>query len=75
MIPLKPPICYKCKHFKIREYYNEAAGEEGWYCKAFPKKIPEEIATGNHDHKEPFPGDKGVLFERNPYYQTVKEGE
>jgi hypothetical protein len=31
-------------------------------CKAF-KKIPLEIWEGKHDHKTPYPGDNGILFE------------
>jgi len=32
-------------------------------CNAYKNKIPEEIYTGKHDHKKPFPGDNGVRFE------------
>jgi hypothetical protein len=32
-------------------------------CKAFPKRIPEEILTGNDDHSKPFKGDGGIRFE------------
>ncbi len=30
-------------------------------CEAF-KKIPIKILTGEHDHSEPFRGDKGLRF-------------
>jgi len=33
-------------------------------CTAFPDKIPAAILAGHHDHTKPFPGDKGVRFER-----------
>jgi len=34
-------------------------------CKAFPKRftIPLEIWTGKNDHKTPYPGDNGIMFE------------
>ena len=32
-------------------------------CEAYPKKIPPEIITGEHDHTKPFPGDNGIQFE------------
>ncbi|MFV0389124.1 MAG: hypothetical protein ACK5NT_10250 [Pyrinomonadaceae bacterium] len=33
-------------------------------CKAFPKGIPDEIFNREHDHREPFPGDGGIRFEK-----------
>jgi len=32
-------------------------------CKAFPGGIPEEILTGEHDHKNQYDGDNGIQFE------------
>ena len=32
-------------------------------CDAFPDGIPEEIATGQHDHAEPYRGDHGIRYE------------
>tara|TARA_R100000049_G_C1921140_1_gene66390 strand:- start:28 stop:186 length:159 start_codon:yes stop_codon:yes gene_type:complete len=34
-----------------------------WKCDAFPKGIPEEIGSGEHDHTKPFKGDNGIRFE------------
>lgn len=44
--------CLTCKHYLgIQE------------CDAFPGGIPQEIYTGEYDHREPFPGDGGVRWE------------
>lgn len=39
-----------------------------WYqglltCKAYLEQIPHEIASNDHDHREPYPGDGGIRFE------------
>lgn len=31
-------------------------------CDAYPDRIPDEIITGLHDHREPYPGDNGIRF-------------
>jgi hypothetical protein len=50
------PICVKCNHFNSID--NDKLG-----CRAFPKGIPPEIITGEHDHTKPFKGDGGIRFE------------
>jgi hypothetical protein len=46
-------------------------------CDAFPEGIPPRIATGEHDHTEPFPGDHGIQFEPTELgkEQTAREAE
>lgn len=44
--------CALCKHHRL-----------GLRCAAFPSSIPETIITGQHDHTEPYPGDRGIRFE------------
>ena len=50
------PQCTSCAHFDATS----------WKCKAFPNGIPYEIVSGQHDHRKPFPGDGGVLYEEMP---------
>ena len=45
--------CSKCKHLD----------KNGVSCAAFPDVIPEDIIAGVFDHRKPFPGDHGILFE------------
>jgi hypothetical protein len=48
--------CLHCKRF-IRDVMAED------HCPAFPDKIPDEIFMGRNLHKEPYPGDHGILFQ------------
>ena len=47
------PICRLCTHW-----------EKGTKtCRAFPKEIPNVIFLRGIDHRQPFPGDRGIRFE------------
>lgn len=45
--------CLLCKHFNL--------ASEG--CAAFPLGIPEEILSGQHDHRKAYDGDGGIRWE------------
>jgi len=45
--------CLQCKHFRSNKWGT---------CAAFDR-IPYVIASCEHDHTEPYPGDGGIQFE------------
>ena len=49
--------CLKCRHY----YEGEDEYSE---CPGFPDGIPEDILSGEFDHREPYPGDRGYRFEK-----------
>lgn len=52
-----PPMCYSC---------TRVHSGEGWRCDAFPGGIPAKIIDWRADHRIPFVGDHGILFEQDP---------
>ena len=67
------PLCFSCKHIKGARY-DEKRDATTYYCKAYPKGIPEAVFRSGHLY--PKPGDNGVQFEQMPGTATpddVKE--
>ncbi|MFH1569527.1 MAG: hypothetical protein ABIL09_16140 [Gemmatimonadota bacterium] len=52
------PQCAGCRHFNPADY-------SGNYCAAYSDGagIPWPILRNEHDHREPYEGDRGVRFE------------
>jgi hypothetical protein len=55
---LRTISCATCLHF------HDDDNRETATCDAFPDGIPEQILTGEVDHKSPFPNDNGIRYER-----------
>ena len=54
------PLCMWCRRY-IRSTWSDFA------CQAFPEGIPDQIITNQADHRQPYPGDNGLLFDpENP---------
>jgi len=48
--------CAFCLHI-------DDGSQPNYTCLAFPKGIPKAIIDGEHNHEQPYPGDRGILFE------------
>lgn len=51
------PICCYCDH--LADIVKKT-------CPAFPDGIPDEIWIGINDHSQPYEGDHGIQFYRDP---------
>jgi hypothetical protein len=56
---LNSPTCDNCRHLHYGDKSNWRKGET---CAAFPEGIPIEIWNGEHSHRTPYPGDRGIQF-------------
>jgi hypothetical protein len=69
--------CLNCAHYRGAdfdvEHTDSGSRMMAWLaCDAFPKGIPEKIRTGQHDHRLPFKGDRGVRY--TPRIDSPGEG-
>lgn len=53
--------CVWCKRLHI--------GSKLRTCDAFPDGIPHAIVMSKHNHREPFAGDNGLLFDPNDDFE------
>ena len=50
-------MCGYCRH------RHDDEGDGNKTCEAFPDGIPDEIIRVGYDHREPYDGDGGIMFE------------
>ena len=50
-------MCVYCRH------KHDDEGDGNMTCEAFPGGIPDEIIRVGYDHREPYDGDGGIMFE------------
>ena len=73
---IQEPRCYtrRCRHFAGVKQSDETEETEKLVCRAFTDGIPEDIAFGTNKHTEPFPGDKGIRYERADDVIDINQG-
>jgi tetratricopeptide (TPR) repeat protein len=52
------PVCSNCRHLNSNFEFGKPRR-----CKAFSIQIPNEIWKGDNNHRQPYPGDRGIQFE------------
>ncbi|WP_406278311.1 hypothetical protein [Embleya sp. NBC_00896] len=60
-----PVLCDACAHFRQRVNGDSRTTADRYiaYCSAFSEAIPRSISPGGYDHRRPYPGDNGIMFE------------
>ena len=71
MTQFAPPICISCKHYHYARNRNRMPDTRT--CKAFPDGIPKQVYYMEHDHRQPFKGDRGIVYEENPDWKKEFE--
>ena len=56
-------LCFFCKHLQDSEY-DKSKDDTKYYCKAYPKGIPDAVMDSGHIY--PKPEDNGIRFEQMP---------
>jgi hypothetical protein len=61
------PICMWCRHLRDNGVDR--------MCDAFPDGIPSDIWEGETDHRTPYEGDQGILFDPKSGYAAEQVAE